>query len=134
MQSHKPYIKLVFIFLATCSLYLNACFSRNTYITQLQKLSAAGNATSFPLSTDVLRFLDEGDISNPWLYMHKEFEDCENVAADFGERKCFLEVGTFLSILTLIILAAHAHLFSCTLCRSCEKILSKNCLPTVKRL
>lgn len=63
----------------------------NNYITNLQLLSAAGNTTSFPLKTDILRFLDEGDVSNPWLYMHKEFEACEKKAGDLAERKLFLE-------------------------------------------
>jgi hypothetical protein len=69
---------------------------RNAYIGSLQSLTAAGNTTSFPLDIDILRFLDEGEVSNPWLYMHKSFEDCEKVAEELAERKCFLEVCRFL--------------------------------------
>ena len=72
-------------------MYYTLCF-RNNYISQLQKVSAAGNTTSYPLDVEILKFLDEGDVSNPWLYMHKKLEDCENLSGELGERKDYLEV------------------------------------------
>jgi hypothetical protein len=118
---------------------------RNTYITNLQKLSAAGNTSSLPLSVDILRFLEEGDISNPWLYMHKEFEDCEKVCTDLGERKCFLEVmmmilNTMYIKLCLRYDTTSAQAVACLMIhddllatRNCEKISNKKFLKKMRR-
>lgn len=37
------------------------------------------------------RFLD-GDTSNPWLYMHKQLEECEESALNLAKRKKHLMV------------------------------------------
>jgi hypothetical protein len=38
------------------------------------------------------RFL-ETDVTNPWLYMHKQLEECEDIALELAKRKKHIEVN-----------------------------------------
>mmetsp|Transcript_9510 Transcript_9510/g.14316 ORF Transcript_9510/g.14316 Transcript_9510/m.14316 type:complete len:116 (+) Transcript_9510:43-390(+) len=63
----------------------------NTYVAELKTLHDTGNTSNFPVPIDLLEFLESGDVQNPWLYMHKQFEECEEAASSVVGRRVHLE-------------------------------------------